>query len=51
MGYIDAHFKRAFRLTLKDQAIADAALRDCPSPTAASTPPCSRRWSSRARSA
>ena len=27
MGYIDAHFQRAFRLTLKDQAIADAALR------------------------
>jgi uncharacterized protein (DUF1015 family) len=26
MGYIDAHFRRAFRLTLKDQAIADAAL-------------------------
>ena len=30
MGYIDAHFKRAFRLTLKDQAIADAALDDRP---------------------
>jgi uncharacterized protein (DUF1015 family) len=28
MGYIDAHRKRPFRLTLKDQAIADAALRD-----------------------
>src|SRR5207244_1491727 len=28
MGYIDAHAKRPFRLTLKDQAIADAALRD-----------------------
>jgi uncharacterized protein (DUF1015 family) len=26
MGYIDAHFKRAFRLTLKDQQIADAVL-------------------------
>jgi uncharacterized protein (DUF1015 family) len=26
LGYIDSHFKRAFRLTLKDQAIADAAL-------------------------
>ena len=26
MGYIDAHFRRAFRLRLKDQAIADAAL-------------------------
>ena len=52
MGYIDAHFKRAFRLTLKDQAIADAALAGlCPSPTATSTPPCSRRCCSRARSA
>jgi uncharacterized protein (DUF1015 family) len=30
MGYIDAHFKRAFRLTLKDQAIADAALDGLP---------------------
>jgi len=30
MGYIDAHFKRAFRLTLKDQAIADRALEDYP---------------------
>jgi uncharacterized protein (DUF1015 family) len=28
MGYIDAHVKRPFRLTLKDQATADAALRD-----------------------
>jgi uncharacterized protein (DUF1015 family) len=28
MGYIDSHFKRAFRLTLRDQAIADAALAD-----------------------
>ncbi|MEA2273950.1 MAG: hypothetical protein QOI98_2658 [Solirubrobacteraceae bacterium] len=26
MGYIDSHFKRAFRLTLRDQAIADRAL-------------------------
>jgi uncharacterized protein (DUF1015 family) len=25
-GYIDAHFKRPFRLTLKDQGVADAAL-------------------------
>jgi uncharacterized protein (DUF1015 family) len=32
MGYIDAHFKRAFRLTLKDQAIADQALDDAPKP-------------------
>ena len=28
LGYIDSHFERPFRLTLKDQAIADAALRD-----------------------
>ena len=28
LGYIDAHFKRPFRLTLKDQSIADAALRE-----------------------
>jgi uncharacterized protein (DUF1015 family) len=26
LGYIDSHFQRAFRLTLRDQAIADAAL-------------------------
>jgi uncharacterized protein (DUF1015 family) len=26
LGYIDAHFKQPFRLTLKDQAIADRAL-------------------------
>ena len=26
LGYIDAHFKRPYRLTLKDQAIADGAL-------------------------
>jgi uncharacterized protein (DUF1015 family) len=31
-GYIDAHFKRPYRLTLKDQAIADAALPDKPEP-------------------
>ena len=30
MGYIDSFFKRAFRLTLKDQAIADRALADKP---------------------
>jgi uncharacterized protein (DUF1015 family) len=30
MGYIDAHFKRAFRLTLKDQGTADRALADKP---------------------
>jgi uncharacterized protein (DUF1015 family) len=28
IGYIDAHFKRPFMLTLKDQAIADVALPD-----------------------
>jgi uncharacterized protein (DUF1015 family) len=32
MGYMDSHFRRAFRLTLKDQAIADAALGDMPEP-------------------
>jgi uncharacterized protein (DUF1015 family) len=32
MGYIDAHFKRAFRLTLKDQALADRALDGTPEP-------------------
>jgi uncharacterized protein (DUF1015 family) len=32
MGYMDSHFKRAFRLTLKDQAIADDALPDMPAP-------------------
>jgi uncharacterized protein (DUF1015 family) len=32
MGYIDAHFKRPFRLTLKDQAIADRALDGQPEP-------------------
>jgi uncharacterized protein (DUF1015 family) len=26
LGYIDSHFQRAFRLTLRDQAIADSAL-------------------------
>jgi uncharacterized protein (DUF1015 family) len=32
MGYMDSHFKRAFRLTLKDQAIADEALAGMPEP-------------------
>ncbi len=32
MGYMDSFFKRAFRLTLRDQAIADAALPDMPEP-------------------
>jgi uncharacterized protein (DUF1015 family) len=32
LGYIDAHFKRAFRLRLKDQALADRALGDEPAP-------------------
>jgi uncharacterized protein (DUF1015 family) len=32
MGYLDSHFKRAFRLTLTDQALADAALADYPEP-------------------
>jgi uncharacterized protein (DUF1015 family) len=30
MGYIDSFFKRGFRLTLKDQAIADRALAGAP---------------------
>jgi uncharacterized protein (DUF1015 family) len=32
MGYIDSHFRQAFRLTLKDQAIADRALAEFPEP-------------------
>src|SRR3954466_9387306 len=32
MGYIDSFFKRGFRLTLKDQAIADRALDGEPEP-------------------
>jgi uncharacterized protein (DUF1015 family) len=32
MGYIDAHHRKAFRLTLKDQALADEALKDFPEP-------------------
>ena len=32
LGYVDAHFKRPFRLDLRDQAIADAALADRPEP-------------------
>ncbi len=32
MGYIDSHFQRAFRLTLKNQAVADEALADYPEP-------------------
>ncbi len=32
MGYMDGFFKRPFRLTLKDQAIADAALEGMPEP-------------------
>ena len=32
MGYIDAHHKQAYRLTLKDQATADEALKDFPEP-------------------
>jgi uncharacterized protein (DUF1015 family) len=32
MGYMDSHFKRAFRLTLKDQSLADDALADMPEP-------------------
>jgi uncharacterized protein (DUF1015 family) len=32
MGYIDAHFLQPYRLTLKDQAIADRALAEMPEP-------------------
>jgi uncharacterized protein (DUF1015 family) len=32
MGYIDAFHKQAYRLTLKDQSIADEALQDFPEP-------------------
>ena len=32
VGYVDAHFKRPFRLTLRDQATADAALAGKPEP-------------------
>jgi len=32
VGYIDAHVRRPFTLTLKDQAIADRALADRPEP-------------------
>jgi len=32
LGYMDAHFRRPLRLTLKDQAIADAALPGKPAP-------------------
>jgi uncharacterized protein (DUF1015 family) len=32
LGYMDAHHKQAFRLTLKDNAIADAALEGMPEP-------------------
>lgn len=31
-GYMDSHFKKAFRLRLKDQAIADEALAGMPEP-------------------
>jgi uncharacterized protein (DUF1015 family) len=31
-GYIDSHFQKAYRLRLKDQATADAALADYPEP-------------------
>jgi uncharacterized protein (DUF1015 family) len=32
LGYIDAHHKQAYRLTLSDQALADEALKDFPEP-------------------
>jgi uncharacterized protein (DUF1015 family) len=43
LGYIDAHFRRAFRLRLRDQAVATRRSRTTRRRTAASTPPCSRR--------
>jgi uncharacterized protein (DUF1015 family) len=32
LGYMDSHFRRAYRLTLKDQRLADAALPEMPEP-------------------
>jgi uncharacterized protein (DUF1015 family) len=32
LGYLDARFRRSFRLTLRDQGVADAALADRPEP-------------------
>jgi uncharacterized protein (DUF1015 family) len=32
LGYMDAHFKQGYRLTLRDQAIADEALAGMPAP-------------------
>jgi len=32
LGYLDSHLKQGFRLTLKDQAVADAALAGFPEP-------------------
>jgi len=32
IGYMDSHFQRPVRLTLKDQALADAALPEMPAP-------------------
>ncbi len=32
MGYLDSHHRQAFRLVLKDQAVADAVLADMPEP-------------------
>ena len=44
LGYVDGRDGRALRLTLKDQAIADAALpRSLRRPTGTSTPACWRR--------
>ena len=43
-GYMDSFHKQPFRVTPKDQSIADAALAvGCRIRTAGSTPPCSRR--------
>jgi len=32
LGYMDSHFRRPYRLTLKDHGLADAALPDMPEP-------------------
>ena len=42
-GYMDSFHKQPYRVTLKDQAIADRALEGMPAPTAGSTRPCWRR--------
>ena len=43
VGYLDAHHKRPLMLTLRDPRSPTPPCPACPSPTAGSTPPCSRR--------